>query len=496
MEKVRIYELAKELNTTSKRLIEKLEEININIKNHMSFLDEDQLKALYDHIGVITHRDDGGEGVKKQMPRPPMPAPRVQPPPSRERSKEPRIIRKTEVILDTNGEDYYRDSDKQQKKAQRKKRRDYVKVADDTSGLRAGFVRDTGTNFMNLKIALEREKKEAEERRKRELEEQRRKEEEERKLREAEEARKREAEEQRRREEEGLKRKEAEELKKKEEEEEEEEKEKEEEEELKRREAEKAKAAKTLTKQKDEIKAVERDIARPAREEKPGREEKAGKQETPAETVLKAERKEQQSEPAAGQEKPGPVAGQIKPGSAARQIKPEPTAKQAKPEPKAAEIKKPAGGVSTGKQAHTAVPARGEKHGREAGDIRVPDRKRNKQTGKMKPAELIIPDLPEEVRMEKGQYKVEKKFSPKAKTPDDSREIKKESGKFSAPPAKKKFNTQSIILGGRKNVAEILTDGFDLDDLILDYSKRGDLRARKRQRAEMKPTEPSRPINR
>ena len=38
----------------------------------------------------------------------------------------------------------------------------------------------------------------------------------------------------------------------------------------------------------------------------------------------------------------------------------------------------------------------------------------------MKPAELIIPDLPEEVRMEKGQYKVEK-FSPKAKTPDDGR---------------------------------------------------------------------------
>ena len=32
----RVYEIAKELNTTSKRLIEKLSEINIVVKNHES----------------------------------------------------------------------------------------------------------------------------------------------------------------------------------------------------------------------------------------------------------------------------------------------------------------------------------------------------------------------------------------------------------------------------------------------------------------------------
>lgn len=32
MEKVRVYELAKELNTTSKRLMEKLAEIDIKVK--------------------------------------------------------------------------------------------------------------------------------------------------------------------------------------------------------------------------------------------------------------------------------------------------------------------------------------------------------------------------------------------------------------------------------------------------------------------------------
>lgn len=55
MEKVRIYELAKELNTTSKRLIEKLAEINIDVKNHMSYLDVQKLEALYKHIGVVSY---------------------------------------------------------------------------------------------------------------------------------------------------------------------------------------------------------------------------------------------------------------------------------------------------------------------------------------------------------------------------------------------------------------------------------------------------------
>ena len=55
MEKARIYELAKELNTTSKRLMEKLAEINVNVKNHMSLLEANELNALYKHIGVIKH---------------------------------------------------------------------------------------------------------------------------------------------------------------------------------------------------------------------------------------------------------------------------------------------------------------------------------------------------------------------------------------------------------------------------------------------------------
>ena len=49
----RVHELAKELNTTSKRLMEKMEEINIKVKSHMSLLDDEQLDRLYKHIGVV-----------------------------------------------------------------------------------------------------------------------------------------------------------------------------------------------------------------------------------------------------------------------------------------------------------------------------------------------------------------------------------------------------------------------------------------------------------
>ena len=65
LEKARIYELAKELNTTSKRLMEKLAEINVNVKNHMSLLEPHELDALYKHIGVIKHDEKKHDDEKK-----------------------------------------------------------------------------------------------------------------------------------------------------------------------------------------------------------------------------------------------------------------------------------------------------------------------------------------------------------------------------------------------------------------------------------------------
>ena len=66
LNKLKIHELAKELNVTSKRLMEKLEEINIHPRSHMSTLNDDELERLYKHIGIVnrTPKKDASESKK------------------------------------------------------------------------------------------------------------------------------------------------------------------------------------------------------------------------------------------------------------------------------------------------------------------------------------------------------------------------------------------------------------------------------------------------
>ncbi|HHT50422.1 MAG TPA: translation initiation factor IF-2 [Eubacteriaceae bacterium] len=54
MSKVRVYELAKQLNITSKALIQQLEDLGIDIKNHMSTLDSEQANLVTD---LLTEED-------------------------------------------------------------------------------------------------------------------------------------------------------------------------------------------------------------------------------------------------------------------------------------------------------------------------------------------------------------------------------------------------------------------------------------------------------
>ncbi len=154
MEKVRVYELAKELNTTSKRLMEKLAEINIIVKNHMSLLDEKELDALYRHIGVIRH-DEKKEDAEEAKPAPAVP---VQPRPEirRERKNAPRIIRTTEIVINTKSDsDTYgsgpgRDSAKNPRSA-------YIRSDDSNSGLLAGFVRKSGDDYIESLLAAKKQ---------------------------------------------------------------------------------------------------------------------------------------------------------------------------------------------------------------------------------------------------------------------------------------------------------------------------------------------------
>jgi translation initiation factor IF-2 len=150
LEKKRVHELAKELNGTSKRLIEKLNEIGIEVRNHMSVLDGDQVKMLYKHIGVVIP-----DGTKQESPKPEKKiATGVNAAPKRDKN-EPRIIRKTEIIINTE-EETKKEVKKKPSKGGRGK---YVKVAESNSGLRAGYVRDNKNSYSNLVAQAQENKK-------------------------------------------------------------------------------------------------------------------------------------------------------------------------------------------------------------------------------------------------------------------------------------------------------------------------------------------------
>ena len=160
MEKVRVYELAKELNTTSKRLMEKLAEIDINVKNHMSLLEDHELEALYKHIGVIRHDEKKDEADERKAP----PAAPVQPKPEirREKRNAPRIIRTTEIVINSKDDDrngarnsYHRGDSKGGRNSDR--RNEYVRSADANSGLLSGFVRKSRTDYINNVSAAQKQ---------------------------------------------------------------------------------------------------------------------------------------------------------------------------------------------------------------------------------------------------------------------------------------------------------------------------------------------------
>jgi translation initiation factor IF-2 len=127
----RVFELAKELNTTSKRLIEKLAEININVKSHMSLLEENDLEKLYKHIGVVNRNRVDGTEEKSTADQQEEPDNLIV------RKNIPRIIRKTEIII--HDDDYGHDSREKEKK---RSKRSYVRTSSSTDGLMAGLRRD------------------------------------------------------------------------------------------------------------------------------------------------------------------------------------------------------------------------------------------------------------------------------------------------------------------------------------------------------------------
>ena len=154
MDKARIYELAKELNTTSKRLMEKLAEININVKNHMSLLEPHELDALYKHIGVIKHDEKKPEDEKKTVSAETSHPVEKKKDVKKDMKSAPRIIRTTEIVIDSNGETDNSDRGNYVKKEgkQPSAKPNYIKTESSTSGLRPGYVRDSKPDFKSKPV--------------------------------------------------------------------------------------------------------------------------------------------------------------------------------------------------------------------------------------------------------------------------------------------------------------------------------------------------------
>ena len=162
MEKVRVYELAKELNTTSKRLMEKLGEINIQVKNHMSLLEEDELNALYKHIGVIKREDKAGDAEEKkpEVGNTAACACTAKQGVKRNAKSAPRIIRTTEIIINT--QDDSADSSRYDRQKgdvrgnRNRQRNEYVTATDANSGLLSGFVRKTKSDYATVNNSVKK----------------------------------------------------------------------------------------------------------------------------------------------------------------------------------------------------------------------------------------------------------------------------------------------------------------------------------------------------
>jgi len=160
LEKVRVYELAKELNTTSKRLMEKLGEIDIQVKNHMSLLEEDELNALYKHIGIIKREEkaEDAEEKKAEAPAPVTPPVQRKQGVKRDAKSAPRIIRTTEIIINTqDGQDSRYDRQRADVRGgKNRQRNDYVTSTDANSGLLSGFVRKSRSDYATVNNAAKK----------------------------------------------------------------------------------------------------------------------------------------------------------------------------------------------------------------------------------------------------------------------------------------------------------------------------------------------------
>ena len=123
--KIRVHELAKQLNSTSKKVLERLNEIGIKDKSYMSILDEDELRRFYEQTGVKASKkveesadDSAAKKVSAQKEQ-------------QTQSKSSGVIVRR-IIVDNSSSDYSADSKNDSQKSRKQSR-------EAGSGLRSGY---------------------------------------------------------------------------------------------------------------------------------------------------------------------------------------------------------------------------------------------------------------------------------------------------------------------------------------------------------------------
>ncbi len=128
--KIRVYELAKQMNATSKRVIEILNEINITNKGNMSTLEDDELKAFYAHTGYSPDKEKASKTKAAE-------AQKTDASKSKSASSQQKmagtVIKR--IVRNVSSDDYYNDNKDSKQGAKKETRQSSVA----SSGLRSGY---------------------------------------------------------------------------------------------------------------------------------------------------------------------------------------------------------------------------------------------------------------------------------------------------------------------------------------------------------------------
>ena len=139
LEKIRVHELAKDLNMTSKDIITILEQFGISVKGYMTVLEENQLDIIFESLSqkydkggkfnILNSTMEYGKIVRKEEPKPePVQEVKKEEKPAEEKKEEVKEVKEERVKKPSNPHPFEKSEKKKQAQPQPKKERVNVVV--------------------------------------------------------------------------------------------------------------------------------------------------------------------------------------------------------------------------------------------------------------------------------------------------------------------------------------------------------------------------------